>query len=179
MRRIQCSLLIFMRRSIASKRSWRCRSKAPGDWQSRSQRRTRNRHSRFICAKGRATDRRQMAPTMDNKWQLYRVNSTAGDEKGAVMGMYQCRGAATRAVAEIAYQPEPGWSCNLSVIGLEGLTSGYRAADHLTVLGPTEKSSRPPSRDPTAVHAPPQPSSSACTFRPSRSRFSAEHRRTE
>ena len=33
----------------------------------------------------------------------------ADDEKGMVLGKYQRRGDATKAIAEMAYQPEPRW----------------------------------------------------------------------
>jgi hypothetical protein len=51
----------------------------------------------------------RLSPTKDNKWQLHRVHSTAEEEKGTVLGKYQRRGDATKAVGEMAYLPEPKW----------------------------------------------------------------------
>jgi hypothetical protein len=45
----------------------------------------------------------------DKMWNLYRVNSTMDDEKGALIGKSQRRGGATKVIAEMAYQPEPKW----------------------------------------------------------------------
>lgn len=51
----------------------------------------------------------RLSATKDKMWNLHRVNSTALDEKGAVVGKYQRRVDATKVVAQIAYQPEPKW----------------------------------------------------------------------
>ena len=51
----------------------------------------------------------RLSPTKDKMWNLFRVNSTSDDEKGALIGKYQRRGDATKVVAQIAYQPEPKW----------------------------------------------------------------------
>jgi hypothetical protein len=51
----------------------------------------------------------RLSPTKDNKWQLYRVPTLAEDEKGLVLGRYQRRGDATKAIGELAHQPEPSW----------------------------------------------------------------------
>jgi hypothetical protein len=51
----------------------------------------------------------RLSPTKDKMWNLYRVNSTSDDEKGALIGKYQRRGDATKVVVERAYQPEPKW----------------------------------------------------------------------
>ncbi len=51
----------------------------------------------------------RLSPTKDKMWNLYRVNSTSDDEKGASIGKYQRRGDATKVVAEMAYQPVPRW----------------------------------------------------------------------
>lgn len=51
----------------------------------------------------------RLSPTKDKMWHLYRVSSTSDDEEGALMGKYQRRGDATKALAAIAYQPEPKW----------------------------------------------------------------------
>jgi len=53
--------------------------------------------------------RQDLPPTKDNKWQFYRVNTTAEDDKAAVLGKYQRRGDATKALGGMAYQPEPRW----------------------------------------------------------------------
>jgi hypothetical protein len=42
-------------------------------------------------------------------WNLYRVNSTSDDEQGVSVGKYKQRGDATKAVADMAYRPEPKW----------------------------------------------------------------------
>jgi hypothetical protein len=49
----------------------------------------------------------RLSPSTDKMWNLYRVKSTAEDEKGILLGKYQRRGDATKKVAEMAYQPEP------------------------------------------------------------------------
>jgi len=58
------------------------------------------------CRKNGRTYR--LAPTKDQMWALYRVTAV-GDEKGPPLGRYQRRGDATKAVAAMAYQPEPRW----------------------------------------------------------------------
>lgn len=50
-----------------------------------------------------------LSPTKDKMWNLYHVNTTSEDEKGALIGKYQRRGDATKVVAAMAYQPEPRW----------------------------------------------------------------------
>lgn len=42
-------------------------------------------------------------------WNLYRVYMVSDDEKGALIRKYQRRGDATKAIKQIAYQPEPTW----------------------------------------------------------------------
>jgi hypothetical protein len=51
----------------------------------------------------------RLSPSKDKMWNLYRVNSTAEDEKGALISRYRRRGDATKVVAEMPYQPEPRW----------------------------------------------------------------------
>jgi len=51
----------------------------------------------------------RISPTRDKMWNLYRVNSVADDENGALIGKYQRRGDATKIVTVMAYQPEPKW----------------------------------------------------------------------
>jgi hypothetical protein len=51
----------------------------------------------------------RLSPTKDKMWHLYRVKTTSDDEEGGLVGKYQRRGDATKAVAQIAYQTEPRW----------------------------------------------------------------------
>ena len=51
----------------------------------------------------------RLSPRDDKMWDLYRVNSIADDEEGALVGKYRARGDATKAVKEMAYKPEPRW----------------------------------------------------------------------
>ncbi len=51
----------------------------------------------------------RLSPTKDKMWHLFRVDSTSDEEEGVQLGKYQRRGDATKAVAKIAYQPEPKW----------------------------------------------------------------------
>lgn len=51
----------------------------------------------------------RLSPTKDKMWHLHRVHSVSDDEEGGFIGKYQRRGDATKAVAQIAYQPEPRW----------------------------------------------------------------------
>jgi hypothetical protein len=60
----------------------------------------------FCRANGRTY---RLSPTKDKMWNLYRVNSTSDDEKGALIGKYQRRGDATKVVAQVAYKPEAKW----------------------------------------------------------------------
>ena len=53
------------------------------------------------------TTGRILSPTTDKMWNLYRVNSTVDDEKGALIGKSQRRFDTTKVVAETAYHPEP------------------------------------------------------------------------
>lgn len=51
----------------------------------------------------------RLSPTEDKMWNLHRVSSISDDEQGATVGKYRRRGDATKAVAEMAYRPEPRW----------------------------------------------------------------------
>ena len=51
----------------------------------------------------------RLSPRDDKMWDLYRVNSIADDEEGALIGKYRARGDASKAVKEMAYKPEPRW----------------------------------------------------------------------
>jgi hypothetical protein len=51
----------------------------------------------------------RLSPTKDKMWHLYRVKTVSDDEEGALIGKYRARGDATKAVADVAYQPEPRW----------------------------------------------------------------------
>jgi hypothetical protein len=79
----------------------------------------------WYCLANRRTYR--LSPTKDNAWNLYRVDSTSEDEKGALIGKYQRRGDATKVVGEIAYQPEPKWQGGLT---LYLLTCGEPRVSH-------------------------------------------------
>ena len=43
----------------------------------------------------------------DKRWQLYRLNSI--EDEGVLLGNYLGRGDANKALAQIAFQPEPRW----------------------------------------------------------------------
>jgi hypothetical protein len=49
----------------------------------------------------------RLSPTRDSMWHLHRVETTADDAEGLLLGKYQRRGDATKAVKQMAYQPEP------------------------------------------------------------------------
>lgn len=63
--------------------------------------------SAWYCRKNGRTWR--LAPTKDKMWDLHRVEAMCDDEEGGFIGTYQRRGDATKAVKQIAYQPEPRW----------------------------------------------------------------------
>lgn len=48
----------------------------------------------------------KLAPTLDKRWNLYRVESHES-AAGALVGTYSKRADATKALANVAYQPEP------------------------------------------------------------------------
>ncbi len=49
----------------------------------------------------------RLSPASDRMSNLYRVNAVSDEEKGILLGKYQHRGDATKAITLIAYQPEP------------------------------------------------------------------------
>jgi hypothetical protein len=50
----------------------------------------------------------RLSPTKDKMWNLHRKQSMT-DSDGALVGRYRARGDATKALKQIAYQPEPKW----------------------------------------------------------------------
>lgn len=48
----------------------------------------------------------RLSPAEDKLWHLDRVQTVSDDEEGELLGRYQWRRDATKAVAQIAYQPE-------------------------------------------------------------------------
>ncbi len=58
----------------------------------------------FYCRRNGRTYR--LSPTKDDMLRLFRVQKVDDDERGDVLGNYQSRGDATKAVKEIAYRPE-------------------------------------------------------------------------
>lgn len=58
----------------------------------------------FYCRTNGRTYR--LSPTVDKKWELFRVEKPSPDDKGAYIGRYGGRGNATKVVAEIAFQAE-------------------------------------------------------------------------
>ncbi|WP_244480265.1 hypothetical protein [Rhizobium sp. Root1220] len=46
----------------------------------------------------------RLTPTNDKRWDLYEVESPSADEMGDFIGTYGARGAATKAVTQVAYQ---------------------------------------------------------------------------
>lgn len=48
----------------------------------------------------------RLSPTNDKMWHLHRVDTVAEDQEGVLLGKYQRRGDATKAVKQMAYQPE-------------------------------------------------------------------------
>lgn len=49
----------------------------------------------------------RLSPTKDKMWHLHRVKTVSSNEAGMLMGIYRARGEASKAVAVMAYQPEP------------------------------------------------------------------------
>jgi hypothetical protein len=49
------------------------------------------------------------SPIKDKMWNLHRVYSTSDDAEGPLIGKYRGRGDATKAIKQMAYQPEPRW----------------------------------------------------------------------
>jgi hypothetical protein len=60
----------------------------------------------FCRANGRTY---RLSPTKDKMWHLHRVSAVSDDEATEVIGKYRGRREATKAVATLAYQPEPRW----------------------------------------------------------------------
>ncbi|MGE5564968.1 MAG: hypothetical protein ACM3YN_02265 [Parcubacteria group bacterium] len=50
----------------------------------------------------------RLSPTPDKMWELHRIASIE-DVKGIQIGKYRHRGDVTKALAQVAYQPEPRW----------------------------------------------------------------------
>jgi hypothetical protein len=61
----------------------------------------------WYCRKNGRTYR--VSPTKDNMWRLDRVAAAADEEPGGLIGKYRGRGDATKALADLAYKPEPKW----------------------------------------------------------------------
>lgn len=59
----------------------------------------------WFCRKNGRTYR--LSPSKNGMWHLFRVGSTSEDEEGALLGKYQHRRDATKAIREMAYRPEP------------------------------------------------------------------------
>jgi hypothetical protein len=51
----------------------------------------------------------RLSPTKEKMWHLHRVKSVADEEPGPRLGTYRGKREATKAVAEMAFQPEPRW----------------------------------------------------------------------
>ena len=51
----------------------------------------------------------RLTPTKDKRWQLHRIVAIDGG-KVELLGLYLQRKDITKAVAEMAYKPEYGWS---------------------------------------------------------------------
>lgn len=49
----------------------------------------------------------RLTPTKLKQWDLHRVSDT--EDRGKIVGTYGSRGDATKALAKIAYEPEPRW----------------------------------------------------------------------
>jgi hypothetical protein len=59
----------------------------------------------FYCRRNGRTFR--IARGKDKRWRLYRINSL--EDAGELLGTYQGRGDANKAIQQIAYQPERRW----------------------------------------------------------------------
>lgn len=59
----------------------------------------------FCRTNGRAY---RLSPTKAKRWELFRIASVE-DQEGKLIGLYQHRRDANRALAEAAFQPEPRW----------------------------------------------------------------------
>ena len=49
----------------------------------------------------------RLSPTENKRWDLHRINSVSDEQEGTLIGTYRGRREATKAISEIAYQPEP------------------------------------------------------------------------
>jgi hypothetical protein len=58
----------------------------------------------YIRLNGRAY---RLAPTKDKRWDMFRIESV--EDVGKLVGTYQTRGDASKALKLLAYQPEPRW----------------------------------------------------------------------
>lgn len=58
----------------------------------------------FTRKNGRAY---RLAPTKDRRWDMFRIETAEDD--GKLVGTYRTRGDATKALTQLAYQPEPRW----------------------------------------------------------------------
>jgi len=59
---------------------------------------------RYTRKNGRAY---RLSPTKDKQWDLFRIEGV--DDCGARIGTYGTRGDASKALAKLAYEPEPSW----------------------------------------------------------------------
>ncbi|MFY7854486.1 MAG: hypothetical protein ACOVQ6_22225 [Brevundimonas sp.] len=58
----------------------------------------------FTRKNGRAY---RLSPTRDRRWDMFRIDSA--EDAGKRVGTYRTRGDASRALTQLAYQPEPRW----------------------------------------------------------------------
>lgn len=58
----------------------------------------------FTRKNGRAY---RLSPTKDKRWDLFRIEAV--EDAGAKIGTYGTRGDASKALAKLAYEPEPRW----------------------------------------------------------------------
>ncbi|RBP18148.1 hypothetical protein DFR50_10192 [Roseiarcus fermentans] len=58
----------------------------------------------YIRKNGRAY---RLVPTKDKRWELFRIQDV--DDSGKEIGVYGRRGDANKALAKLAYEPEPRW----------------------------------------------------------------------
>jgi hypothetical protein len=49
----------------------------------------------------------RLAPTRDRRWELFRIQDP--EDEGGRIGTYGSRGDANKALARVAYEPEPRW----------------------------------------------------------------------
>ena len=58
----------------------------------------------YVRKSGRAY---RLSPIKDKRWALFRIGDV--DDKGKLVGTYGSRRDASKALAKLAYEPEPGW----------------------------------------------------------------------